>query len=600
MPSRYDRGRRGIIGALVAACYLYPFPYFEELNNPNERVRVYMTMAIVDDGTFAIDGPCQRFGWVNDRAAHEGRLYSGKAPGTSIVGVPIYAALQWLCPEEPSLLTTVRLLRLFSITLPSLVFLFFFRRFLDRTDFSPWLRDTMLVGYALGSMAYSYGLMFTGHQLSAICLTGSLIAFYDAGAKLENDQTGAGSRAALGGLLLGAAPAMEYPTALATMIVAVYAILLLRHRPSMLGVAFFASLLPIGLLLTFHNLAFGSPFAFPYDFIENPAFQRLLSEGWHGATYPRLDRLVTIIASPSFGLLFFTPLLILAPIGWIAGARQASDLPPFKRHLMWALPATSLVLILYLSSSALWRAGWSVGPRYIASAVPLLAIAALHGAGELEKHWPKVASIVTATLVMISVVHSGTSGALYPHQPELFDNPVYDLNIRLITLGFAPHTAFESLGIVGYSSLLILGLIAALALVLVSLGPLKPRLQMASHGLIVVGATVLSCVALSGLGESTADEERMWSLVMRTWEPRGHSAPEGRLSDFEALEVPNSHQVRAAAADAALLGRAEQLRELEEQAARLELQERREELGEQLLPELGLNPGWAPVLDDHK
>ena len=40
---------------LVTLAYLYVFPYYERINNPNENVRVYMTMAVVEDHSFQID-----------------------------------------------------------------------------------------------------------------------------------------------------------------------------------------------------------------------------------------------------------------------------------------------------------------------------------------------------------------------------------------------------------------------------------------------------------------------------------------------------------------------------------------------------------------
>ena len=64
----------------VAIAWLTPSPYFNNLNNPNENVRVYMTRSIVEFGTFAIDDVVAEWGYVNDKATYEGRLYPGKAP----------------------------------------------------------------------------------------------------------------------------------------------------------------------------------------------------------------------------------------------------------------------------------------------------------------------------------------------------------------------------------------------------------------------------------------------------------------------------------------------------------------------------------------
>ena len=76
------------------------FPYHVGMNNPNENVRIYMTMAIVEEHSFAIDKVVQRSpqGWVNDMAVvkdkvtGEPRHYSVKGPAMGYLGVPVYWA----------------------------------------------------------------------------------------------------------------------------------------------------------------------------------------------------------------------------------------------------------------------------------------------------------------------------------------------------------------------------------------------------------------------------------------------------------------------------------------------------------------------------
>jgi len=85
-----SRARRAVLFGILALGYLYVFPYQDRTNNPNENVRFFMTAAIVDDHTFAIDHVRQQWGWVNDAAVYGGHAYSVKAPGTSYLGVPAY------------------------------------------------------------------------------------------------------------------------------------------------------------------------------------------------------------------------------------------------------------------------------------------------------------------------------------------------------------------------------------------------------------------------------------------------------------------------------------------------------------------------------
>ena len=55
------------------------------LRSPNELVRVYLTRALVDEGTVAIDTPVRTFGPLADLARRDGVTYSDKAPGLSLL-----------------------------------------------------------------------------------------------------------------------------------------------------------------------------------------------------------------------------------------------------------------------------------------------------------------------------------------------------------------------------------------------------------------------------------------------------------------------------------------------------------------------------------
>ena len=62
---------------LVAFLYLATSPYHRGLNNPNEMVRIYMSKAMVDHHTFAIDPVVASWGMVDDKAIRDGRALRG-------------------------------------------------------------------------------------------------------------------------------------------------------------------------------------------------------------------------------------------------------------------------------------------------------------------------------------------------------------------------------------------------------------------------------------------------------------------------------------------------------------------------------------------
>lgn len=241
-----SRTRTALSVALVALMYLWVFPYHAVVNNPNENVRVYMTVAVVDDHTFAINRVESTWGYVNDKSVREGRLYSSKAPGSSYVGVPFYwlltkvtgrHALPVLTPPRPGAppprapldrTALVYFLRLTSNVLPALLFAWFWHRFLDRRTRSPALRDAVFFSTMLGSSIFAYSEVFAGHAQNALCLGAAIMALISV--REGDDAAAAAGRAGatrpgamfLAGLFGAGCTMFEYPAGIATLFVALW------------------------------------------------------------------------------------------------------------------------------------------------------------------------------------------------------------------------------------------------------------------------------------------------------------------------------------------------------------------------------------------
>jgi len=125
-------------------------------------------------------GPTGDWGWVNDRAlicddptAHPpdctGRLYAAKAPLMSYLGVPVYRVLNMVSPS-PDLATCVYWLRICCVIAPTVAFLLLFYVFLGRYTQSRWVRSAVTTFYAVGTMSFTYGQLFAGHQPAALAL----------------------------------------------------------------------------------------------------------------------------------------------------------------------------------------------------------------------------------------------------------------------------------------------------------------------------------------------------------------------------------------------------------------------------------------------
>ena len=168
-------GRPLALAGLLAFLYLYPFPYFEDMRSANELPRIYLTSAMVDEGRFAIDTGVRAHGATVDVSPSGGHHYSNKAPGSSMLAVPVYVLVKAVTGGEPSLAHKTWAFRVATGVLPTLLFLLLLWRFLARFTGDGGGRPAALAGYAAGSMAMIYSVLFVSHQLSAVCIAALLL-----------------------------------------------------------------------------------------------------------------------------------------------------------------------------------------------------------------------------------------------------------------------------------------------------------------------------------------------------------------------------------------------------------------------------------------
>ncbi|HVV48634.1 MAG TPA: hypothetical protein VHO06_03160 [Polyangia bacterium] len=496
---------------LVAAAYLVVSPYFERLNNPNENVRVWATRAIVAHHVLDIDAVQREWGYVNDKAKNARHLYSSKAPGVTFLGVPVLfaetelrAAAGWPAPDKRA---ATFWLRLVAVKLPMLAFFWLFAGYVERKTRSALARDLLLVALGLGTMLYPYGGMFVGHALAAAA---AFAAFILLDADPTPGQSPVAGRLGASGLLAGLAVAFEYQAILVALALAVYAAV--RHRRGV--VPFILGALPVAIALgAYHTALFGRPWTLPYAHIENPYFAANDHRvGYDGLSWPHPAAFPALLVSPAYGLFAFSPVLLL---GLGGAAFLAARGPRREAALVLAIAVT---MVLFNAGMSNWRAGWCAGPRYIATVVPFLLL-------PLIQLWPRFGrrrwfTAAVAGLVIPSVLLNVVSGALYPHYPESFDNPVFDLAFPLLAAGYTPYGLGWLLGLRGLWAMapLALAVTAALALALAGDDP-RPR-RAAGHLALALALAALVLVPLSAYGRAPSGAEaRSTATVRGLWEP---------------------------------------------------------------------------------
>ena len=506
--------RRHAAWLLVSAAYLFASPYFEQLNNPNENVRVWATRAVAVHGVLEIDDVVREWGYVNDKAKSERHIYSSKAPGVSLMGVPILVTEMkvdhWLGRPPPGKRAITFWLRLFAVKLPMCAFLWAFARYAERTTGSAFGRDLCVVALGLGTMLYPYGGLFVGHALAAAAAFGAFILI---DAPSDGRAARAAARLGAAGLLAGAAVVLEYQVLLVALALAAAALIWHRRR----GLWFVAGAVPPAIALgAYHRALFGKPWAFPYANIENPVFARTAhAAGFHGLSWPQLGAFPAFLFSPAYGLFAFSPVLLpgLAGAAWLAWRGPARR----DGYLVLAIAAS---MFLFLAGMSNWRAGWCVGPRYIAAVVPFLFLPILRLWPAIERRPSVTAALVGLTIV--SVVLNVVSGAVYPHYPESLRNPVFQLAFPLVGQGYTPYGAGWALGLRGLAAQLPIAaaVAGALALIAGGGGPADWRRRL-GHAGVSTGLAVMCLTALALYARTpTPAEVHAQATVRSLWEPR--------------------------------------------------------------------------------
>lgn len=516
--------------ALVAFLYLATSPYHQGLNNPNEMVRVYMTKAIVEQGTMAIDGVTAAWGPVDDKAIRNGKLYSSKAPLQSLVGVPIYAALPALyrglhVPISKRTLTTG--LRIFGSALPGIVFagllLAWARRRARQLDAPVQLGEGVALALALGTMLYPYALTFTGHGLAAFAAGGAYLAL----AAMSQHVPSTTRWRVLGvllGLGAGAAPFAEYPAALVAAAAVGGALVLApswEARSELMVLLLLGGAAPFLLGLWAHQTMWGSPWRTGYGFLENRSYVEVHGQGFFGVQAPKLEAFAGSMFSPETGLFFFSPVLLVGLAALtsrcIAGRRQRVGSLPLSVAVTGLV--AFLLEVLFISGHRGWRGGWTLGPRYIIPVAPVLGVWVVEALGR-----PRMRRFIAATGAL-SVVTTGFAAALYPHLSDVYTNPLKTFVVASYLRGEAAYGIGTALGLHGVGANLVHVVPLVVAIACVAFAGWRDD-GFGARALVVAGAFALGLGIIAIVPERdpvAADREnaRLWGF----WEPPATPPP---------------------------------------------------------------------------
>ena len=155
---------------------------------------------------------------------------------------------------------------------------------------------------------------------------------------------------------------------------------------------FFLGALPPLLLIPAYSWAtIGTPFDLPYSY--QASFPEM-KEGVYAIQWPDLETLGRLLLGPTRGLVYWTPFLVLAGVGWWWLAAER----PRWLWLTYAVPVLQMVVISGRTWD--WQAGPTLSARYLGPILPLLALPCAIGV----QRWPRLGvSLAAGSIGLMSL-----------------------------------------------------------------------------------------------------------------------------------------------------------------------------------------------------
>ena len=375
--SQHKLGTAAFIFLITLLCY----SYFYQSGGDNESAHFGQIRAVCEHFNLFIDNSEITSA---DTIEYHGHFYPNKAPGLTLIGVPIWWILSHTLAFLPlekffvlnliSYVLTILTTGVLTALLSTLIFVLV--KNITQNQIAGILAA---LGYGLGTIAFPFATLFFSHQVAAFLGFAPFI-FLWALNHSENESwiprifSSRLKLLFLSGLLISFAVVCEYPSGIVAFFLGIYALCTFKSWKEFLSFSVGAILGAAPLLL--YNVAlFGKPLFVAYAAYassDSSAFPEHRS-GFLGVSFPSFDTLYQITFGPQRGLFLLSPWLLLG----LPGIYYL-----WKKDRAACAITTGIVISFLIFNSAygtsivFWGGGASVGPRHMLPMIPFLSLLA--------------------------------------------------------------------------------------------------------------------------------------------------------------------------------------------------------------------------------